>query len=911
MIRIATIRTAIELQDNFTGVLYQVINSVNLGLSAMEDLHQTMNSPVDTASIEAARDSINQATLAVQQLDAAMQGLETPASETLTAPTNSAPVVLPVQPDVPDPLVEQPPPVDLPVEPEQPEPVQVPVHWQSDNMEVFTSTGVERFEQEVQSANNMLNALNQTQSRIAAQAAQTDLFPDNAIADMNNMQNRLQAIQQRIQTIESNPLNMGSDTANAELEQLRGQLDQAVQEQEALNRAVENMDVEAANQAYLRLSQTVGNTERYIRDNVDEQGRFNREIEEGTNEANSLMQTIKGAVAAYATIQTLSAALNLSDQLTSTTARMNLMNDGLQTTQDLQNMIYLSAERARGSYQATADAVSKLGLMAGDAFGSSQEIIAFMEQVNKQFTIAGTEAAGVDAAMLQLTQAMASGVLRGEELNSIFEQAPTIIQTIADYLDVPIGSIREMAAEGQITADIVKSAMFAAADETNAKFESMPKTFSQIWTSFQNTALMAFQPVLQRMNEIANSEAFQTFVNNAIEGLSMVAGIALEIFDLLVGVAGVVADNWSWLSPIIYGVAAALAVYYGWLLLTKGAEMAMAAVHGIVAVAKGIMAAATMLVTGATWAETTAQYGLNAAMYACPIVWIIILIIALIALFYAAVAAVNKFAGTSVSATGIICGAFMVALAFIGNIFVALWNLVVDVFVLIYNLVATVANFIGNVFTDPIGAICRLFFDLADTVLGILQALASAIDAIFGSNLAGSVQGWRDSLGGWVDDTFGKGEEVMAKMNADDMKLGRFEYGEAWDAGYSFGEGIDQSIANFDPSSLFDTNVPGADDYANLGSYGSGIGGIGSGVDDIAGNTGKIADSMDITEEDLKYLRDIAEQEAVNRFTTAEITIEQTNHNTVSGKMDLDGIVSGLTDAANEAVDKIAEGVHE
>lgn len=907
----ATIRTAIELQDNFTGVLYQVINSVNLGLSAMEDLHQTMNSPVDTASIEAARDSINQATLAIQQLDAAMQGLETPASETPTAPTNSAPVVLPVQPDIPDPLVDQPAPVDLPVEPEQPEPVQVPVHWRSDNMEVFTSTGVERFEQEVQSANNMLNTLNQTQSRIAAQAAQTDLFPDNAIADMNNMQNRLQAIQQRIQTIESNPLNMGSDTANAELEQLRGQLDQAVQEQEALNRAVENMDVEAANQAYLRLSQTVGNTERYIRDNVDEQGRFNREIEEGTNEADSLMQTIKGAVAAYATIQTLSTALNLSDQLTSTTARLNLMNDGLQTTQDLQNMIYLSAERARGSYQATADAVSKLGLMAGDAFGSSEEIIAFMEQVNKQFTIAGTEAAGIDAAMLQLTQAMGSGVLRGEEYNSILEQAPNIIQAIADYMEVPKGQLKDMAAEGQITADIVKAAMFAAADDTNAKFESMPKTFSQIWTSFQNTALMAFQPVLQRMNEIANSEAFQEFVNNAIEGLSMVAGIALEIFDLLVGVAGAVADNWSWLSPIIYGVAAALAVYYGWLLLTKGAEMAMAAVHGIVAVAKGIMAAATMLVTGATWAETTAQYGLNAAMYACPIVWIIILIIALIALFYAAVAAVNKFAGTSVSATGIICGAFMVALAFIGNIFVALWNLVVDVFVLIYNLVATVANFIGNVFTDPIGAVCRLFFDLADTVLGILQALASAIDAIFGSNLAGSVQGWRDSLGGWVDDTFGKGEEVMAKMNADDMKLGRFEYGAAWDAGYSFGEGIDESIANFDPSSLFNTNVPGADDYANLGNYGSGIGGIGSGVDDIAGNTGKIADSMDITEEDLKYLRDIAEQEAVNRFTTAEITIEQTNHNTVSGKMDLDGIVSGLTDAANEAVDRIAEGVHE
>lgn len=878
----ATIRTAIELQDNFTSVLYQVINSVNLGLSAMEDLHQSMNAQVDTSSIEAARDSINQATIAVQELDAAMQGVEAP-----TIPTPTAPV------DIPTP------------------PVEIPVVWKTDSLEVFTSTGVDRFQQEVQSANNMLNTLNATQERIVSTAAQTNLFPENAVADMGRMGSRLQAIQQRIQQIENNPLNIGTETANAELERLRGQLDQAVQEQENLNRAVADMDVQAANEAYLRLSQTIGNTEHYIRDNVDEQGRFNQEINEGVVNADNLMNTIKGAVAAYATVQTVGKALDLSDTLTSTTARLNLMNDGLQTTQDLQNMIYLSAERARGSYQATADAVSKLGLMAGDAFGSSEEIVAFMEQINKQFTIAGTEAAGIDAAMLQLTQAMGSGVLRGEEYNSILEQAPNIIQAIADYMEVPKGQLKDMAADGAITADIVKAAMFAAADETNEKFASMPKTFSQIWTSFQNTALMAFQPVLNRLNEIANSDAFQQFVNNAIEGLSVVAGIALEIFDLLVSVAGAVADNWSWLSPIIYGVTAALAVYYGWQLAVNAISAISKGIHIAMAVAQMIHAAATGALTAATAAEIAAQNGLNAALYACPIVWIIVLIIALIALFYAAVAAVNKFAGTSVSATGIICGAFMVALAFIGNIFVALWNLVVDVFVLIYNLVATVANFIGNVFTDPIGAVCRLFFDLADTVLGILQALASAIDAIFGSDLAGSVQGWRDSLGGWVDDTFGKGDEVMAKMNADDMKLGRFEYGEAWNAGYSFGEGIDQSIANFDPSSLFDTNVPGADDYANLGNYGSGIGGIGSGVDDIAGNTGKIADSMDITEEDLKYLRDIAEQEAVNRFTTAEITIEQTNHNTVSGKMDLDGIVSGLTDAANEAVDKIAEGVHE
>lgn len=879
----ATIRTAIELQDNFSGILYGITNAVNMSLSVMEDLNRAMNEPVDTTSIQAAREAINQATIAAQQWEAAMQNVDAPQTSTPTTP----------QPSTPQP---------------------VPVQWQSDSMDVFTTSGVERFQQEIQSANSMLNTLNTTQERIAATAAGTDMFPASAVADMNSMQSRLQAIQQRIQQIESNPMNMGTNTANAELEQLRSQLNQAVQDQEDLNRAMERMDVSAANEAYLRLSNTVSNTERYIRDNTDEQGRFNRAIDEGAQGAGDLMNMIKGAVAAYASVQTIGKVMDLSDQLTSTTARINLMNDGLQSTQDLQNMIYLSAERSRGAYQATADAVSKLGLMAGDAFSSSEEIIAFTEQLNKQFTIAGTETAGIEAAMLQLTQAMGSGVLRGEEYNSILEQAPNIIQAIADYMEVPKGQLKDMAAEGEITAEIVKNAMFAAADETNAKFEAMPKTFSQIWTSFQNTALMAFQPVLQRLNDVANSEAFQTFINGAIEALSMVAGIVVEIFNLIASVGTMIADNWSWLSPIIYGVAAALLVYYGRLMLVRGAELALAAVQGVVAVAKGILAAATMLVTGATWAQTTAQYGLNAAMYACPIVWIIILIIALIALFYAAVAAVNKFAGTSVSATGIICGVFMVAAAFIGNLFVALINFVIDIFVVLWNFIAAFANFFGNVFNDPVGAIARLFFDLVDTVLSLLQSLASAIDTIFGSNLAGAVQGWRDSLGGWVDSTFGQGEEIMAKLNAEDLHLDRFEYSSAWDAGYSFGEGIDESIANFDPSSLFDTNVPGAGDYADLSGYGSdlgGLGGIGSGVDDIAGNTGAIADSMDITEEDLKYLRDIAEQEAVNRFTTAEISVDMSGmQNNISNGMDLDGVISGLTEGVNEAIDSMAEGVH-
>ena len=908
----ATVRTAIELQDNFTNVLYQVINSVNLGLSAMEDLHRTMNAPVDTTSIDAARDSINQATIAVQELDAAMQGIETPTTDSPTAPDSSAPVQLPVEPVVPDPIVEP------------QEPVQVPVVWQSDNMEVFTGTGVERFEQEVQSANNMLNTLNSTQERISKTAAQTNLFPANAVSDMNNMGNRLQVIQQRIQQIESNPLNMGTATANSELEQLRGQLNQAVQEQENLNRAVENMDVQAANEAYLRLSQTVGNTERYIRDNVDEQGRFNQKINEGVDNADNLMNAIKGAVAAYATAQTAKKILDLSDTLTSTTARLNLMNDGLQTTEDLQNMIYLSAERSRGAYQATADAVSKLGLMAGDAFGSSAEIVAFMEQINKQFTIAGTETAGIEAAMLQLTQAMGSGVLRGEEYNSILEQAPNIIQAIADYMDVPKGQLKDMAAEGQITADIVKAAMFAAADETNAKFESMPMTFSQIWTSFQNTALMAFQPILNRLSEIANSDAFQTFVNNAVTGLSTVAGIALEIFNLLVSVASAVADNWSWLSPIIYGVAAALIAYYTALGIYNGIQLVSNGIKAAAAFMEKVHAASLAMETGATFAATAAQYGFNAALLACPITWIIIGIIALIAVIFAVCNAIAKLTGVANTGFGIITGGINVVIQFYKNLFLTVVNIALG----ISNAIEAVASNMMSAFREAIGGIQSWFYDLLSTALTVIEGICAALNKLpfVQFDYSGISNAAADYASKSAAAMSSKGEYVSV---ADAFKRGMstfdtFQSGwasDAFSAGASWGDGVADKISGM-LGDLGGIGIPTPSDYADLSNYigetgaGNGIGetgagnGIGNDVGDIAGNTGKIADSLDVTEEDLKYLRDIAEQEAINRFTTAEIKIEQTNHNNVTGEMDLDGVVIGLTDAVNEAISIITEGVH-
>ena len=676
--------------------------------------------------------------------------------------------------------------------------------------------------------------------------------------------------------------------------------------QRASSNAVDVSAIQEAREELARAETAFDSIEQNIRDANDQQQRFNRSIRDGSSAADGLWQKMKGIAATVGGMIGLKQALGTSDQLTQTNARLNnalIKFDDGGSIKELEAKVMASAQRSRAYYMDTAAAVAKLGTNARDAFTNMDEVIAFSELVNKSFVIGGAGAQEQSAAMLQLTQAMASGVLRGEELNSIFENAPGIIQSIAKYLDVPIGQIRTMASEGQITTDIVKNAMFEAADDIENKFSNMPKTWGQIWTGMKNKALSIFAPILNKLNQIANSSKFEAVSNGVIGALAAIASVATVVLDLLINGASWVVDNWSWLSPVIYGVAAALGVYYGAQLAANTVGLISKGVHIAMAGAKMIQLAATGALTAATAAETAAQYGLNAALYACPLVWIIILIIALVALFYAAVAAVNKFAGTSVSATGIICGAFMAALAFIGNIFIALWNVAAEVFVLIYNLVATVANFIGNVFNDPVGAVCRLFFDLADTVLGVLQALASAIDAIFGSNLAGAVQGWRDSLGGWVDETFGKGTEVMAKMSADDLKLDRFEYGAAFDLGYNFGEGIDSKVSGLFDGSAMDSM--GAFDIGNT------LDGIYGNTGDTAGNTAAMSDALDITEEDLSYLRDIAEREAINRFTTAEIHVEQHNENHISKDADLDGIMDAWANDFAEKLDVSEEGVHE
>jgi tape measure domain-containing protein len=916
--QVSSIQTGIELNDQFSGVLNNIISSVNLAVSAMYDMQQSMNADIDTSSIEGARGEINQATAAIEAMNQAASRQTAPdIAPPVVDGGNQEPIPVPVDPVLPDPLVENPEPIRPEIQPNAPpDPVNVPIQWETDGMDVFTGTGVERFQQEVQSANDMLNTLNTTQARISQTAQGMDILPDAAVQDMNTMQQRLSAIQQRIQQIENNPVNVGADNANAELEQLRMQLNQAIQEQNSLNQAMQNMDVSAANDAYLRLSQTVGNTERYIRDNVDEQGRFNQEISAGTQQANELTNTIKRAVAAYISIQSVGKALNISDELVQTTSRLNMMNDGVQTTAELVNMVYAAAQDARGSFGQMADVVARFGNNAKDAFSSSEEVVAFADLIQKQMTIAGASTQEAANAELQLSQALGSGVLRGDELNSIFEQAPNLIQNIADYLDVPIGKIREMAADGELSADVVKAAIFSAADDINSKFNEMPMTWGQIWQSMQNTALIAFQPVLQRLNDLANSEAFQTFIQGAIEAMATLANILLNIFELVGTVGGFIADNWSVISPIIYGVIAALAVYAAYLGIVKGIEIASAAataIHSVAMSAKiGVMAA----LTGQTMAATAAQMGYNGALYACPVVWIIVLIIALIAVIMAVCSAIAKMTGIANSGFGVITGGVNVVIQFFKNLGLTVANIALG----IGNAIAALASNMMTAFHNAICSVQSWFYNLLSTALSVIEGICAALNKLpFVEFDYSGISSAADDYAAKASEAAGNKEDYQSISDAFNEGFTTFDAfqdgweSDAFNAGAAWGDGVADKVSNFSLSDVFgQTDIPNVGDYTSGFSDAIANSGVGDGIGNIDDNTGKIKDSLDITEEDLKYLRDIAEQEAINRFTTAEINVDMSGmQNTVNSGDDIDGFMTKLTDSVNEAVDNMTEGVHE
>lgn len=874
----SSIQTGIVLQDNFSNVAQGVVESMYNMTAAAYEASQAVSSNVDTSSIQAATEEINQATAAMDELNAAASR---PTASSVAQPVvdggNGQVINVDVNPVLPDPLVENPEPLTLDIQPNAP------------------PTG--EIGQRIENIRNQLNDVLSMQQQIDQTAATVDVLPDEVTNRMSRVNALIEQIQANLAFSVENPFGLGGNEIEQQLSAIERSLNQAVTQQNMLNNAV-------------------GNTGDSINDNIHEQEQFNQEISAGTQQANELTNTIKRAVAAYISIQSVGKALNISDELVQTTSRLNMMNDGVQTTAELVNMVYAAAQDARGSFGQMADVVARFGNNAKDAFSSSEEVVAFADLIQKQMTIAGASTQEAANAELQLSQALGSGVLRGDELNSIFEQAPNLIQNIADYLDVPIGKIREMAADGELSADVVKAAIFSAADDINSKFNEMPMTWGQIWQSMQNTALIAFQPVLQRLNDLANSEAFQTFIQGAIEAMATLANILLNIFELVGTVGGFIADNWSVISPIIYGVIAALAVYAAYLGIVKGIEIASAAataIHSVAMSAKiGVMAA----LTGQTMAATAAQMGYNGALYACPVVWIIVLIIALIAVIMAVCSAIAKMTGIANSGFGVITGGVNVVIQFFKNLGLTVANIALG----IGNAIAALASNMMTAFHNAICSVQSWFYNLLSTALSVIEGICSALNKLpFVEFDYSGISSAADDYAAKASEAAGNKEDYQSISDAFNEGFTTFDAfqdgwaSDAFNAGAAWGDGIADKVSNFSLSDVF-----GQTDIPNVGDYTSGFNdaiansGVGDSIGNIDDNTGKIKDSLEVSEDELKYLRDIAEQEAINRFTTAEINVDMSGmQNTVNSGDDIDGFMTKLTDSVNEAVDNMTEGVHE
>lgn len=669
------------------------------------------------------------------------------------------------------------------------------------------------------------------------------------------------------------------------------------------------------------------------------QERLNNSFNRGASASDGLLHKVKGLVGAYLGFQTLKAGINATDNYTNQNSRLALINDGLQTQAELQQKIYQAAQRSRGAYGETVSSVAKLGLLAKDAFSSNNETIAFAELMNKSFKISGASMSEATNGMYQLTQAMAAGRLQGDEFRSVMENAPMLAQAIAKYTGKSMGELREMSSEGKITADIIKNSLFSAADDINAKFQTMPMTFETAWTRIKNQAVMTFSTIMQKVNTFLNSNNGAIFISNITNSIAILSGVIGLTIDSIIAVSTFFNNNWSMIAPIIWGIVAAILAYNGAVAIlnitstiSKGIELAGA-------IAKAIHTGATLADTSATAAQTAAQWGLNAAILACPITWIILGIILLIVVFYAAVAAVNHFAGTSISATGIIAGVFAFLGAHIYNMVAYMWNVF-----------AAFVEFLSNVFNNPVYSVKKLFANLAINVIDMCIAMTKGFDS-FATNLANAMidginlalQAWNsfvdalNSFGG-LGDKLGLGkagtishtgsitssmESAKANINSwvgeapsgyvSVPRMEQINLGGAFNTGYNWGKGVEEK---FDISKALGNNGIPKDlsnfgNFSDLGNFGSGSGGggLGDSGKDANKHLKNIDDKIDVSNEHLEMLRDLAEQESIQNFVTLTPTVQVTTGD-IKEEADIDKIIAKIENYMEGELKSSAEGVY-
>lgn len=624
--------------------------------------------------------------------------------------------------------------------------------------------------------------------------------------------------------------------------------------QRASGKAIDTASIQAAREELARAGTAFDSIEESIRRAENQQDNFNRKMRQGSTAAGDLWGKLKGIAATVGGMAAVKQLVGLSDQMTSNTARLNLIVEDGGSVEALEQKIMASAQRSRAYYLTTARAVSQMGLMAGDAFANNDELIAFTETLNKQFVIAGTNAAGAEAATLQLTQAMASGVLRGEELNSVFEQAPNVIQSIADYLDVPIGKIRDMASEGQITADIVKNAMLSASEEVNAKFESMPMTWGQVWTMVLNVLIQTFDPLIQTVGRGAQF----------------------------------VYDNWAQLEPLFWGLAAAVGAY----VLITGAW------------------------TAATWLQVAANRALLVSMATNPILWLAIVIGTVVVALYKWVQAVGGLqVAWLICVNNVMTTWDWLQIGFYTGVY---W--VMDLFDLlvlgIYSTSVSINNYLDDMKTNTL----LTLQDMVNGSIGIINDFISKLNHLPGVNLDfvsqvsfgttaqleneakkaarnAELENYREQIESGIAGRDAALEQMKADARA---ATAQRETEIAAVQAEAAAKNAENLVSTFTPDAL-------APDAFQLGNT---LDNIYSDTGDIAANTRETADAIDLSNEQLELLRDIAEREAINRFTTAEIHVEMNNNNTIAGTQDLDGILAELERKVEEAMVEVSEGVH-
>ena len=657
-------------------------------------------------------------------------------------------------------------------------------------------------------------------------------------------------------------------------------------------------------QAGAQLSEIERNIQLGIQNNTAEQNNFNKSLNQGVNKADSLFSKIKSFLGLYAGIQSVKIGLDVSDNISQTTARLNMINDGKQTTDQLQQAIFQSAKNSRVGFLDTASVVSKLGLLAPQAFNSNMETVKFSELMAKSFKVGGASTSEQTSGMYQLTQAMASGKLQGDEFRSIMENAPLLAQAISKYTGKSIGELKDMSKEGLITSDVIKNAVFAMSDEINTKFNSIPMTFGDVVTQIKSNAVNSFMSISSTMSGIFNSERFQGF----IDGVSSFINKAFVMINWLIKgismVGTVLYEIWGPIQPILVTVLGLLTAYklvMGFIAVKTAIASGIATIYNLALLAKQTMLGA---VSVALAQATAAQTGLNLAILTCPITWIIAGIALVIAAIYGVVAVFNKITGKAVSATGIIVGVFYWMGGLIYNIIAATWNKLAQTFVSIYNLGVSIAEFFANVFKHPIRAVAHLFANFINFLIDKVKFLGSVIDTICGTNVVGKLENVQTAIGDWVNEKVGGNEITLKRMDATQVMMDRVGLKDMYNKGYEKG-------ANF---SLFGKNAEtGIDTNTEFGnSTNPEVAKSNDLLKNIDKNTKKAGDMLDLSHDEISYLRDLAEREAINRFTTAEVKVDVggiTQH--VASALDLDDIVDYMTNKMEEGIAIAAEGSYE